>query len=201
MLHTDFMPCAHNAAFEKRKGRFDCVRRDAHSLFIAHVFIGPVVYGLMLSLELSRVEVIESGFIGHNHVNALVHIAGDDLVNLFLVKVASRDEMQMASAFTDADYGSFVEPALAAIGLAADVHLIDFNCPGEFVVCFGHSSADAVAEIPRGFVADSQRALHLIRRHPLPALAKQVGRKKPLPQVQMSIVKNSGCGDAELVMA
>jgi len=203
MFHGNFMPRANYAALEKRERRFDCVRSDAHLAFVADVFFRPVVNALVLRPVVGcGGEVIESRFIGHDDIDSLVYVAGNDLVHLVLIQRRIRlDEVQVSAAFTDADYRGVFLPLVGVLRVAPDVHLIDFHGAREFVIRFCHRLADAVTEIPRRLVAHAQSALELVRRHTLPALAEQVGAKKPLPQVQMRIVKDGRCGDSELVMA
>jgi len=201
VLHADFMPRSHNPALEQAESRFHRVGRDTHTLFVAYIFLGMVVYCLVLAAILRRIEVVDSRLIGHDNVHGLVHVASNDVVDGLVVHLVRVNEVQMTAAFSNADHRSFIAPPLGALGFSADVHLINFDCSSEFVVGLGHRSPNPVTEIPRGFVADSERAFDLIRRHPFAAFAKQVGAEKPLPQIQMGIVEDRCGSDRELVMA
>lgn len=81
------MPRSHNTALEQAEGRLDRVRRNAHSLFVAHVLIRMVVDGLVLPAILRVVEVIDLGVVRHNNVHGLVHIPSNDVVYGLLVDV------------------------------------------------------------------------------------------------------------------
>ncbi len=201
MFNRNLMPRSYNAALKEAEGRLNRVGRDAHSLFVAYVFISVMVDGLVLAAILRRVEVVNLRFVGHDDIHGLVHIASNDVVNGFLVHMVNRDEVQMPFTLSDADYWRVLLPLFRVLGFAADIHLINFDRSTEFVICFGHGSAYAMAQIPRGFVTDSECTLDLIRRHSLAALTEQVGAEKPLPQVQMGVVKDRRGSDRELVMA
>lgn len=201
MLHANFMPRSYDTALEQAEGRLDCVGRDAHAFLVAYIFFGMVVYGLVLAAILRRVEVVDGRFIGHDNVAGLVHVASNDVVDRLVVDLVSVDEVQVTTSFANADHRSLVTPPLGTLGFPADVHLINFDRPGKLMVGFGHRGPDTMAQIPRRLIADSERALDLVRRHPLAALAEQVGAQKPLPEVQMGIVEDRSCSDGELVMA
>ena len=195
------MPRSHDTALEQTEGRLYRVGRYAHSLFISHVLLGLVVYGLVLAAILRSVEVVDGRFVRHDNVNSFINIAVDDVINRLVVDLVRMDEVQVTAALSNANYWSLIAPALGTLRLSADVHLVNFDRPCEFVVSLSHCGPDTMTEIPCGLIADSQRALDLVSRHSLAALAEQVGAEKPLPEVQMGIVEDRCGSDRELVMA
>src|SRR6185437_6642575 len=66
---------------------------------------------------------------------------------------------------------------------------------------FFHGSTNAMAEIPSGFVANSESSFDLISRHALPRFAQQQRSKEPFGKGQVRIVEDSGSSDGELVIA
>lgn len=202
MFDRDFMPCAHHAALEQRERRFDRIGRNAQPAFVPDVFIGLVIDALVFHLVIhGRSEVVELRFVRHDHVHSLVHVSGDDLVNLVLIQVRGRDEVKVSATLTDAHDGRVLLPLVRVLGMASDVHLVNFNCALEFVVRFFHSFADAMAEVPRRLVRDAKHSFDLIRGDALARFRNQVGHKKPLRQRQMRVVEDRSYGRGELIMA
>lgn len=202
MFHRDLMPRTHNTAFEERESRLDCICGHGQTAFVSNIFIFRVIHPLMLRIVESRGgEIVELRFVGHNHVNGLVHVSRNDLVDLVLVQVRGRDEVEMPLALTDANDGLVLLPLVSVGRMTTDIHFVNFYCALEFMVRLFHRFADAVTQIPCRLIAHTQRALELIRRHALAALAEQIRAKKPFPQVQMRVVENRRCGDRKLVMA
>ena len=110
--------------------------------------------------------------------------------------------MQVPAALTDTNYWRFLLPPFLICSLAADICFINFYCASQLVAFrFFHCGSDSVAEIPSGFVADSQGALQLISRHPFAALTEQVRAQIPLPQRQVRIVEDRASHDGELIVA
>lgn len=202
MLHRNFMPRSDNAALKERECRFDGISCDAHLAFVPDVFFGAMIDALVLGSVVSGGgEVIEIGFVSHDDIYSLVHILRDNLVHLLLIQGrVCLDEVEMSAALTNADYWRVFLPLVRILRVASDIHLVHFNGASEFMIDLSHRLADSVAEIPRGFVAHTERSLELVSGHPLATLAEQVSAEKPLPQIQMCIVEDGCCGNTELVM-
>jgi len=146
--------------------------------------------------------IVERGIVGHDYVYVLIHVPSDDVVQIRLIQIVRGNEVHMSATLTDADDRSFLLPPLLIRGLATDVCLINFHGASQLVAFgFFHCGPDSVAEIPSGFVTDSQGALQLIRRHPLAALTEQVRAQIPLPQRQVRIVEDRASHDRELIVA
>lgn len=202
MLHRDFMPRTDNAALEQRERRFDCVRGHGQAAFISNILVFRVIHFLVLGLMESRgAEVVELRFVGHDYVNGFVHVAGDDLVDLVLVQVRGRDEVEAAAALTNANHGRVLLPLIRVLGVTADVHLINFHGAREFVLRLFHGLADAMAEVPRGFVGDAEHSLDLISGDAFARFGHQVGNEKPLRQRQMGVMEDRSHGHGELIAA
>src|SRR5204863_10119335 len=83
---------------------------------------------------------------------------------------------------------TFVTPAVAA-HLPASIGFIDFNYTAQkLAVNLTHSRSDTMAEIPRRFISNIKRALHLQRGHAFLRFGHQVDRQKPLRQRKVSMV-------------
>src|SRR6266436_8419546 len=191
MLCRDFIPRPYDSALEQTECGFDRVCCDAQFTFISHIFIGRMVHGLMLALVLRQVEIVDPRFIGHDYVNGLVHVAGDDVVQNILIDVLSLDEVKVTAALTNADYGSLAfQLAFVAMLLSTDVGFVNLDRASHLVLCFGHSRTDAMAEVPRGLVGDAKHPLDLIRRHSLARLTEEIRSSKPLRQRQVGIMED-----------
>jgi len=106
------------------------------------------------------------------------------------------------------DHGLVVEVTASDVPpFAAYPSFIGFNCPPVCARLFGfiftqaHSLADAMAKIPSRLVAYAQRALDLVSGHAFLGLAHQVNCKEPLPERQVSIVKDCLSRYAEMILA
>jgi hypothetical protein len=95
----------------------------------------------------------------------------------------------------------FAESDAFALLLSAHIGFVDLDCSIQHLVNFGHGEADSVAEIPCGFVADSQRALDLIRTHALLCFAEQKRSEEPFLQGKMAVIENRSRGNAKLIVA
>jgi|SRR5579885_1276619 len=170
-----------------------------------------VVHGLML--EAADRAVIRLEVVGDNHVNVLADVLADELGECARSHVFGMEEIQVAVALADADNDLFADLAAPLNFLRAvfGVHILRLAADEGFVhfyraikhgaVCLAHRAADAVTEIPRRLVADAERALNLIGRHPLARLAQEIDGDEPLEQRQVRIVKDSARRDGELIVA
>src|ERR1019366_6367336 len=137
-----------------------------------------------------------------DYVHALVHVPSDDLIQSGLIEMRSGlNEMYVPTALADADNGHFLVPLFRVRSFGANVGFVNLYSALQFVsVCFGHGFTDAMAQVPRRLVADSERALQLVGAHALAALVEQVCAEKPLPQRQVRVVEDRARRDAELVI-
>lgn len=204
MLRADSVPCANDAALEQRESRFNGVCGDHESLFPADIFFGPVIDGLAFRGLSARQSIdVESGFIGHDYVNIFADVLGNYLADCLARCFANVDEFQKSVTLHDSNYGLLVviaAPATRAFIPSANVGFVNFDCTVNQVAHFGHGVPDSVAQIPCGLVADSQCALHLVRRESLAGLTEQQRCKEPLLQRQMGVIENRSGGDGELIV-
>lgn len=94
-----------------------------------------------------------------------------------------------------------LRPPVADV-LAADVGFVSFNHPGQHGwIGLLHGRPDAVAEIPRGLVADSEHPLELVGRDPFLGLGHQVSGDEPLTERKVGVMKDRAGHRRELVAA
>src|SRR5216683_3390583 len=204
MLCRNLMPCSYNPALEERESGLNRVSSDAHPFLVPDVLVCAVIHALMLPPVLGQSEVIELRFVSYDDIHGRVHVASNDVVHGALVYLIGLDEVQMPIALPDADYGSLVYELVfvaLASALAADVRFINFDRASHLVFRLSHSSADAMAEIPRRLVRDAEHSLHLVRGNPLAGFGHQIGNQEPFGQRQMGIVEDRSHGHGELVAA
>src|SRR2546427_3346317 len=173
MLCADAMPRSDNPALQEREGVLD--RICMH--FALNINLGFVLDSLMLSLCYSCFGDcigVNRMLIGNQNVHVLTDVFSNVLRNRTLLNIGCMEETKIAITLPDADDDllcvvSESRFALASVQLAADIGFIHFNRTVQHgLIYFLHSSTDAMAKIPRGFVAPySERSLDLIGRHSL----------------------------------
>src|SRR5882672_406921 len=198
MLRRDFMPRAENAALEKREGRFHGV-----CMHIAMHIFPRVIDGLMdFLLHVIERPRIDSGLVSHNHFDVCSDVGVDNFAHCGRPRIGSANQAEIAIALPDADNNLLGILRTPAALFASHIGFIYFDSATERLWRYvQHSRTDTMAEVPRRFIANSKLALHLIRGHALTRLTEQIGRKKPLPQGQVCIVKDGLRCYAELVRA
>lgn len=207
MLRADFMPASHDAALEQRERGFDGVRCDHEAIFVPHILFRSVVDTLPFRLMIPERVVVEDRFVGDDHVYVFTNVLCECFANGVLRTTLAVDEFQIAAALDYADDRGLVIfiPAANALYVSTDVGFVDFDCAIHHRANFAHSCADAVAEIPCGFVGapvlPPDCALELTSAHSLFCFAEQQDSHKPNWKRQVGIVKNRSCGDRELVAA
>ena len=205
MLGANTMPRSHDSTLEKRERGFNRVRGDHEAVLVADIFVRSVIHGLALRyLALGKARGIEDRFIGYDHVYIFADVLLKHFADCFRVGIFNVDEFQIATALNDSDNWLFLAFAVAhafASLLTSDVHLVNLDCAVQHLMNFGHCEADSVAEIPCGFVTDSERAFDLICRHPFLGFTEQQGSEKPLLQSKMAVIENGAAGDTELIVA
>lgn len=205
VLGADAMPRANDAALEKRECGFDGVGRDHKAVLMANVLFRFVIDCFTLRpLRFGKARGVQNRLVGHDHVNILADVLLHDFADRLRRALFHVDEFQIAAALDNSDDGFFVLAIVSgacSMTLTADVGFIYFDGSVQHLVDFGHGEADSMAEIPRGFVTDSEGALDLIGAHSFFGFAEQQGSKKPLLQSQMRIVKDCSRRDGELIIA
>lgn len=203
MLRGDAMPCADNSALQKRKRIFYGVGVNIP----INIDLSFMLDRLML---LSHCEGFHGGrigieFVGHNYIDIGAYILADELRQCAGFSILRVEEPEITAALPNADDDLLVGISVSgfAVGMLfpADVSFINFDSAvQDGALNFFHRGSDAVTEIPRRFVADSERALDLICAHALACFAEKQGSEKPFLQGQMRIVKDCAGSDRELVI-
>ncbi len=201
VLCAESMPCTHDAALEQREGGFDSI-----SVNVSHGVDAGTVVNLFVvrPLGFTHSGVVRGCIISEDYFHVFRDVLADILCKGSTFSVSGMEEAQIAVALADADDYFFVvvlcDMALAAIH-AADVGNVHLYLAVEHrLIGLRHGMSDAMAEIPRGLVAHSDRALNLAGRHALLRFTEQVRSQKPLAEWQMRIVEyRAGC-DGELVV-
>src|SRR5882762_11019959 len=198
MLRRDFMPRAHNAALKQGECRFHGVRVNVAVSVFPRV-VNRLVLALLHGIKRPRVD---SGFVGKNHFHMAADVRVDNLFHGLGLGILRPNQPKIAVALPDSDNNRNV--ALRTPPALLTCHVGFINLHGAVQLLrryFQHGRTDAVAEVPRGLVADSQRPLNLASGHSLFGLAEQICRKKPLRQRKMSVVEDGSRRCAELVVA
>jgi len=198
MLCRDLMPCAHNATFKQREGRFYGV--------CVNVSVGIVLRVVNRSVEvllhLVQRPRIDSRFVGNNHFHVASDVCFDNFADGRRLGIFRMNQPEIAVALPNADDNLLFGAVAPLAGLSSNVSLINLNRAAQFFGSgFEHGRPDAVRKVPSGFIGGLEHPAQLIRRHALARLAEQIGGEKPLPEGQMGVMEDrSRCG-RELVAA
>ena len=203
MLCAEVMPRSHDSALEKRERVLDGigVNISDHINFLA--MVDCLVLVLVDSSPNHRFG-IANPVIGDDLVQIDTHAVFEVLGECFGLRILDMIEPEIATTLPDADYDFFLGSMRSASTLfdAADIGFVHFDCAIEhWFIDLCHCSADAMAEIPSRFVADSERALNLACRHAFLRFTQQQSRHKPLSQRQVGIVEDRPGCDGELIAA
>jgi len=198
------MPRPNDAALQERKRGLDAVRRNVAVNINAVVMVDCEVAGVRHP-SLNDCGRIRREFIRHNDVNVFRDVFLNVLRQRARLHILSLEEPQIAVALLDADNDGFVvvlRLPMTAPCLSANQRLIHlYDAVQRLRIEFLHSCTNAMAEIPRRFVGDTQNALQLIGAHSLLRFAEQVDAQEPLPQWQVGVIENRSSSDRELIAA
>ncbi len=205
MLCTHTMPRTNDAALKQREGRLHGIRVQITDGILPEA----VIDSLVLSKNASFLDCfgVRREVVRHNYINIFGHVIFDVLRQCSRLHIISVKEPEITATLPDANYYLFgrATSALRTLRrLSSNVGFIYFDCTVKFrLVFFGgtHSSPNAMAEIPCGFVADSKHPFKLVGAHSLAGLAQHVGRKKPLYERKVSIMEDSSRSYRELIAA
>ncbi len=201
MFGANPVPRPHDSALEKRESGFDCIGMN-----VSHDVDAGTVVNLLVVLPSrpAHGRIIRGCVIGEDNFHILGDVLADVLSERAAFGVSGVEEAEIAIALADADHHFFVvvlcDMAFAAID-AADVGNIHLNFPVQHrFIGLRHGVPDAMAEIPCGLVAHSDRALNLASRHPLLRFAEQVRSQEPLGEREMRVIENrAGCNGKLIV--
>ena len=201
MLGANPVPRSGDAALEKREGGFDGV-----GVNVPHdIHAGTVVNFLVVGpLSLSHGGIVRGRIIRENDFHVLADILADVLRERSALSISRMEEAEIAIALANADhYFLVVEPCDMSFSfdLAANVGNVHLYFAVEHgLVGLRHGMADAMAEVPRRFVAHSDRSLNLAGRHSLLRFTEQVRREEPLAERQVRVVEHRAGSDGELIV-
>ncbi len=201
MLGANPVPCTHDAALEKRESGFDRigvnVSHDVHAGTVVNLFV-------VRPPCLSHSCFVRGCVIGEDYFHVLGNVLADVLSERSALGVSGMEEAEIAVALTNADhYFLVVEPydMSFSFDLAANIRNVHFYFAVEHgLVGLRHCMADAMAKVPRGFVAHSDRALNLAGGHTLLRFAEQVCSEKPLSEWQVRVIEHRAGSDRELIV-
>src|ERR1035438_904031 len=203
VLCADAIPCSDDATLQEREGGFDSIGMNVSSK--ADVLFCAVIHSLMPSV--AHGLAIRAVIVGDDHVNIFRNVLLDVPRQSSTLGIFCMEEAYRPAALTNTNHDLLVAVAESgfaetALLLAADVGFVHFDSTVQhWPLRFHHSATNAMAEVPRGFVADSDGALHLVRGKPLTGLAEQMSGNEPLEQGQVGIVEDCASGHAKLVVA
>ena len=144
---------------------------------------------------LRRVEVVDLGIVDHYHVNCLIRIPSNNVVQCALIHLVYSDQVEMPIKLADNDNNGL-------IFLARVSGLFSANAARELMaVNIGHRSTDSVAKIPRSLVGDSEGSLNLMGTHSVAGFTEQIGCYEPLPQRQVRAMENCAIRHGKLIVA
>ena len=202
MLGADFVPRSDDAALEQRECGLNRVSRNAESILVSDVFFVRVIHGLVRSASDGAFVGVQS--IGDDHID----IGGDIVPNVLRQSARFRilgvEKSEIPVALTNSNHNFFSLAALEAGASLAPSHIGFVHFDGAIehgTICFLHGGTDAMAEVPRCLIADSQGSLDLIRGHSLTRLAEQQCGEKPLLERQVRIIEDRAGSHGELIIA
>ncbi len=203
MFRADFMPRSDNPALQERERRFDGVRMRVSVCVNPETVANRFVFCFYShALRDAAIEVV---IVREQDFQVLTDILADKLFKRSARYILRMEEAQIAAALPDADYRFLLGAAPAnprSVSATAHVGFIHFNLAAEHgSASLNHRCADSVTEVPRGLVADSERALNLTGRDAFLRFAEQIGRRKPFFKRQVSVIENRSGSDGELIAA
>jgi len=158
---------------------------------------------LMLSVMVPDTPV-RGPVVGIDGLSLVLGVLLDEIMQGLSVKAVDNLESGLAATLDDSNDDAFVASVTVADALLSTTYpsFIHLNLAAQFRrVGFGHSVADAVAEIPCGLVRDSDGALDLIGRDAFLGLQHQVDGDEPLGKRKVAVMKDGSCRNRELVAA
>jgi hypothetical protein len=145
-------------------------------------------------------------FIGHNHVYIIADVFFDVLGKCSRLYICRVKETEIAATLPNSDnrlFGFLASIDAPSDFLSAYLGFVHFDGTSKFLKWrfLSHRVPDAMTQIPRRPVVDSQHPFKLVCRHSLAGLAKQEHSKKPFRQGQVRIVEDRASRHGELIAA
>lgn len=203
MLRAYTMPATHDAALEQRERGFNCVGVSVALGVDAELVPNRLVPSLLA--EFHRSTTVCAGVISKKYVEIFAQVLFDVLLERSTASIFCVEESKFAATLADSNDDFLVIEAgrLALVPeLSADIGFVHFDFAVEHrSLRFDHRVPDAVAEVPRCFIADSERPLNLASAHALLGLAQQKRSHEPFRQREMAVIEDRARRNGELVIA
>lgn len=200
MLCADMVPSAHHAALKERESVFDGVCMNVSYDIDFFGVIDCPVFGRWNARSFDR-GWIGGIVIGKDHVHVFADVFADVLGHCLRLDIIGMEQSKFSIALANPDDDLLVFRTPALVASPADVGFIHLNFPVEhWFVRFDHSGPDAMAEIPRGLVADSDGPLNLAGRHPFLSLTKKQCGHEPFRQWQVGVIEDRASRHGELIV-
>lgn len=192
---------ADDAALEQAPHPFDGVRVHVAD----NPLLRPVVHRLMAGVVVRDAEVGRE-FVRVDGLSLILDRLADELMERPALHVRDALQPYPAPALDRAGHPCLVALVSASLALRLTtyqrlVNLDDSEQRRPLERVIPHRRADAMAEVPRGLVRDSQRPLQLKGGHALLGLAHEVDGGEPLAERQVGVVHHGPGCDGELVAA
>src|SRR3984893_12741405 len=203
---ADVVPRAEHSAFQERERIFSGVGVNR----TPHVEAATVIDRLVFAAKISKEWIGFDGFgvggriIGDNHINRPADVVLDVAFKCPAFHVLNVEQSQFTASMSKADYDLLVRSASSFSALldAANIGFIDLDCaPKGGALRLNHSLSNPMAEVPGGFVADSDGPLNLTGGHPLLRFAQQKRGEEPLFKWQMSVSEKRPNCACEVIFA
>jgi len=202
MLCADLVPASDDSALEQRECGLYGIRVnvpfDVNAVFVldspmSRSMNSSFHHGLWVGLQ----------FIGDHHVNVCAHVLFNKPCECSRFRIFGMKEAEIAATLPNADYDFFVGCVRSTSTLlnSADIGLVHFDSTLQNGTHFFHCSTNAMAELPRGLIADAKGSLDLICTHPFSGFAKQKCSGKPFNQWQVGVMENRASSNRELIVA
>lgn len=203
MFCAHLVPRSHNAALQERECGFDSVGMDV--TFYVNLELVPNRLVATVFPQIGRCAPVGVEVIGKQDFNVLADVLADESLERATFYIVNVKQAKVTAALPNPDNYFFililVLPSAPDVS-APDKRFVHFYFAGQhWSVCLHHRVPNAMAEVPCGFIADSQRALNLACRNALLGLAKQECGKEPRFQRQVRIIEDGSGGDGKLVVA
>jgi len=200
MLGADLVPCSDDAALQERERGFNGVRVNVGSK--PNILPGAVVNGFVS--DFSGSLSVSPQFVSNQDFHVLAEVLLNESRQRAALGISGMEETQITATLPDTDHDLFcvLSVLLPLPQLSAtDIGFVHFNYSVQHRhLSLDHGATDAMAEIPCGFVADSEFALHLKCGVPLARFTDQQCSYKPLNQWQMRVIEDRASGYGELII-
>ncbi len=202
MLGTHPVPRSHDAALQKRERVLDCVGVNV-TFYVDLQFVTNRLVPSIFA-EFGGCSAIDVEIVGEKNLYVLTDIFLNEFSQRPAFNIISVKKTQVAAALTNADHDFFVTRSASALSLrdTADIRFVHLDFAREHrPIGLHHCVTDAMAEIPRGFIADSDGSLNLAGRNSFLRFAEQERSEKPRFKGQVRIIEHGASGYSELVIA